>query len=142
MSGTQDEPGAFVEGGYKPQPVELPPIESVRPGTVYQDETGTIWRAVYGGRREGHWLRIEPVTAAENAALKRKRLIYLVAGLIATAVAWCVMFGVIPLPPAPASFLIPLAVSGAVLGFLWAWNRATARLAAQVVAPAPGEEPR
>ncbi|WP_152641701.1 hypothetical protein [Microbacterium hydrocarbonoxydans] len=142
MSGTQDEPGAFVEGGYKPQPVALPPIDSVQRGTVYQDETGTIWRAVLGGSPEGHWLRIEPVTAAEHAALKRKRLIYLVAGLAATAVGWAIIIGVMQLPPGPPTFLTLFAVAGAILGFVWAWHRATVRLAAQIVAPAPGEEPR
>lgn len=77
----------FVQGGFRERPVtvELPDAREVVRGTVYQDaETGTIWKAINGGHPTASWLQAETVTASEHAAMKRKRLIYLVATLTVT----------------------------------------------------------
>lgn len=132
----------FIQGGFLDRPVivELPDAREVARGTVYQDaETGTIWKVINGGHPSGSWLQAETVTASEHAALKRKRLIYLVATLAVTVLGYVILGGAFPLPPAPWNFLIFLAIGGGILGFLLAWMRTAKPLAAHIVAPAPDE---
>lgn len=136
----EHESGAFIQGGYRPSPIVLPPIEDVMPGTFYQDETGAIWKAVTPGRAAGYWLQMETVTAHEHAALKRRKYIYLGMTVLAGLAGWLLLsVGLFTELPSPWDVFAPLVAVVAIGGSFWAWHLATYRLARQLVVPAPGD---
>lgn len=133
----------FIRGGYRPSPVipDLPPIQDVEFGTVYQDaETGTLWKAVPGG--EGSWLKVEVVTATEHAAVKKKRLTYILVLVAAVVFAWLFLGGILPQTPAPWSFLVPLGLALVIFLCMSGWLGTAKILAARFVAPGPGDDNR
>lgn len=136
----EDEQGSFVTGGFRQQPPVLPPIAEVERNTVYQDETGTLWKAINGGSRDGRWIRAEVVTAAEGLAARRKYWLYAALAAATVVLAWVVMIsGVLDPLTAPYGFLVPGALVAliAIAGFML--YRQSRIVVSHIVAPESSE---
>lgn len=135
IQGDQQSRGTFITGGYQQAPTPaLPPVLEVEHGTIYQDETGALWKAINrDGMFSPRWLPATTVTAAEHRATRRGAWLWLI---LAVAIA---LLGVVLTVTAgmtsPVFFFLALAALFATGACYWRSHRLELRARTHIVAP-------